>query len=663
MTIRYYVLVLLLCLLVGVTATSAQDSADSFLEAGDEEDWRFDVSAGQIIIVTMERTRHPIDPMLRMYDTDGRLLVESDDSPTPDAIIGPFQAPADDTYTIIASNRSEDEAGNYRLTLYYLDPLPAEPLLMPSAESSAEFHQRGLIALERGQKSQAMADFNRAIELDAAFAPAYRDRSRVYLALNDWDRAQVDAATAVELEPDDALNYVQLADVYQDRGQIHLAQANLDHARELAPDLPEINFVMARRLAREMRFIEVQELLSGQIAADPTLQAYRVRAEIYALLGDPDLRRDDLIQQILLAPSNPAVYVAWGDYHRMSNDEQARHNYDLALQLDPTYADAFYGIARTYIEENEREVIALMQQALEHGYMRPDLAYYEIAEAYKRRGRLEEAAEAYDLSLAENPYLRDARIARGRLHLNETGDYAAAVADFDAALTAPIEDDFDRIRTPPVGFDLEIWLDRGDAYRLLGNDRLARADYRRVLDSHIAQNTGMEAAIRLGDLSFDLDDMFHARLYYLIADEVASRTILDPESDQPAQVEAMWDRLDLLGVCAIVARYGDQPLYTAPSADATSGEVLEDIQSVQMPSLVTGIGDPEGWQSNHAVSFGWILERSAMAWASVETDDGSTWYQLTTGLWVPAEGVDAVDRGGGCENLRERPLPQFANES
>jgi tetratricopeptide (TPR) repeat protein len=61
----------------------------------------------------------------------------------------------------------------------------------------------GLRFIVKGRYDQALAVFDRAIELDAADAGAFAGRGHTYLAMGRYDQALADFNRALELDPDD----------------------------------------------------------------------------------------------------------------------------------------------------------------------------------------------------------------------------------------------------------------------------------------------------------------------------------------------------------------------------------------------------------------------------------------------------------------------------
>jgi lipoprotein NlpI len=87
----------------------------------------------------------------------------------------------------------------------------------------------------KGDLDGALADYNRAIELNPKDAKAYTNRGLVKQARADLDGALADYARAVELDPKDVLAYYNQGVLKKDRGDLSGALADYTRAIELDP--------------------------------------------------------------------------------------------------------------------------------------------------------------------------------------------------------------------------------------------------------------------------------------------------------------------------------------------------------------------------------------------------------------------------------------------
>ena len=66
---------------------------------------------------------------------------------------------------------------------------------------AAAYRNRGVVYAAKKDYDQAIADFNKAIEINPSYIAAYNDRAVVYANKGDFQRAVADATKAVELAP------------------------------------------------------------------------------------------------------------------------------------------------------------------------------------------------------------------------------------------------------------------------------------------------------------------------------------------------------------------------------------------------------------------------------------------------------------------------------
>jgi tetratricopeptide (TPR) repeat protein len=164
---------------------------------------------------------------------------------------------------------------------------------------------------------RALADFQQAIELDPAFAPAHASLSEVYfslanfydpahsaellaksqaaslqalelddslsaahytLAMNrlatswDWSGAEIEARRAIEVNPSNATAHLWYSDLLVFQGRMTEAAAEIQRAQELNPFSVEIYVAATARLYYERRYDEFIERCREWVERDPSLE-------------------------------------------------------------------------------------------------------------------------------------------------------------------------------------------------------------------------------------------------------------------------------------------------------------------------------------------------------------------------------------------------------
>jgi len=149
------------------------------------------------------------------------------------------------------------------------------------------YTKRGLVSLSKGDYDRAIADYDKAIELNPQDAAAYGVRALVYIIKGDHDHAITDYDKAIKLNPTDAAAYRKRGLAYGFKGDYDRVIADCDKAIELNP----------------------------QDAA-----AYGNRGCAYIFKGDYDRAITDCDKAIELNPQNAAAYGTRGDAYSFKGD-------------------------------------------------------------------------------------------------------------------------------------------------------------------------------------------------------------------------------------------------------------------------------------------------------------------------------------------------------
>ncbi len=95
-------------------------------------------------------------------------------------------------------------------------------------------------SLKKGEIDEALTAFQRTLDMDAAFAPAYARLSAIALQENDLETAVEYLQHALEIRPNFAAGHYQLGSIYHKQGEIEKAIESFENALNLEP-----NFTLA----------------------------------------------------------------------------------------------------------------------------------------------------------------------------------------------------------------------------------------------------------------------------------------------------------------------------------------------------------------------------------------------------------------------------------
>ena len=91
-------------------------------------------------------------------------------------------------------------------------------------------------SLKEGEIDEALTAFQRALDMDAAFAPAYARLSAIALQQNDLETAAEYLQQALEVRPNFAAGHYQLGSIYHKKGEGEKAIESFETALQLRPN-------------------------------------------------------------------------------------------------------------------------------------------------------------------------------------------------------------------------------------------------------------------------------------------------------------------------------------------------------------------------------------------------------------------------------------------
>jgi tetratricopeptide (TPR) repeat protein len=192
----------------------------------------------------------------------------------------------------------------------------------------------GNVLFERGQADEAIAHFQKAVELKPDFSTAHYNLAGVLREKGRVDDAMAQFERAVEIQPDYSSAHFYLGEILRDKGRVQEAIAHFEKALEHHPDYAAAHESLGLLLLR-----------TGQV--DRALVHFRKLVEI---------QPGDAVDQ------NNLARVLW----QKGRVGEAIAHYERALQIRPDYALAHQSLGGLLEQEGRaREAVAHYQRALE----------------------------------------------------------------------------------------------------------------------------------------------------------------------------------------------------------------------------------------------------------------------------------------------------------
>jgi tetratricopeptide (TPR) repeat protein len=275
--------------------------------------------------------------------------------------------------------------------------------------AAEDYSNRGLTYHNLRQYEAALAEYNRALDLDPTLARAYNNRGATHRALRRYKAALADYSQAIELDPTEAQAYSNRGATYAELRQYPAAMADFVRALEQNPTFAQAFHNRGLAYTELGQYQAALSDFSRALDADPTfVDAYNNRANAYAKLGQHEAALSDYNRALAVDSAYAPAYLNRGvTYAELGQYEAALSDYNHALAVDPTYAKAYlnigfllgnqekHGEALSYFEKAAQlgdpqgaQYAALARQKLAMGTASTAGSAQEAFEAFQQTGSL-----------------------------------------------------------------------------------------------------------------------------------------------------------------------------------------------------------------------------------------------------------------------------------
>ena len=330
-------------------------------------------------------------------------------------------------------------SGNYEEMVVFMEQATrAEP------QSADTYYFVGEAYLLLDEPDQALFAYEKAIETNPNFAPAYLGRARAMSALDPEFDVEADLTQAVILDPDLAAAHLELTAFYLSIGNYDQALEALEIAEKLAPESPLIYAY------RSQAYLGTGE---NKLALEAAQQAYELDQTIlsvYLTLGNLHLisgnaeEASHFLEIYLRYMKNDSN--AWAAYGRALFEgedqfEEAMQAFDLALTLDENSFIALLYRGLSYLEAGEGQ-LAVNDLFIARNFDRESFAAsLGLAKALSLAERYDDAISQFTGS--ENIATTDQQRAEVYYWRAKTfatiGDVRSVVKDYQFLLELPAE--------------------------------------------------------------------------------------------------------------------------------------------------------------------------------------------------------------------------------
>jgi len=367
----------------------------------------------------------------------------------------------------------------------------------PAQQPSNNFLERGILFAERGDYDMAIEDFTEALKLQPKNGAIYTLRGRAYVgkaeALKDeliernrkdgkltkdaifkeltkpspervkvYDQAIKDFTRAIQLEPQNAVNYKERGDVYIEKNNDDKALADFSQAIKLDPY--DVDAYKKRGITynRKKDYSKAIADCNQAIRLNPNdADAYICRGSVYLGKGDYDKAYADYNQVLRLDPNNENANLllefvkikmarsGTTSFSGSSNTTQQSYNNSNAYYNQGNY-NSYYNQGKAYSNQDNYNT------------------YLNQGHAYYNQGDYDRAIMNYNQAIKLNPNKVEAYINRGSAYYKKK-EYDIAITDYNQVIKMN-------------SYNVMAYKERGDAYYAKGV--FDKANYDKAIEDY-----------------------------------------------------------------------------------------------------------------------------------------------------------------------------------
>ena len=310
-----------------------------------------------------------------------------------------------------------------------------------------------------------------------------------YLLAKQWDKALAQYARVLDVDPENVLAHLGLAEAYFNMGQIKKSEQAVDTVLKIDPAQVDARLHKAKILVQTNRvqkaIIELERILAMAKGSRQARKAVINLGNIYRSQAASLSRRGkwaSAIKQYERAieknPDDLRAHMELGRIYQRDPryQEEAMQEYQEVIRIDPTHTRAYLNIGTLY--ENKREYDKALEAfvtALSH-LKEPRLMKRVINLVRLQVVRQQFMAKNYDWAIAELQDMLKLEPNKASLYLflstiqRRKGDFDAAIASLRQAIALDPKNIVARFRL-------------GLLYEQISEDKLALAQYRQITSS------------------------------------------------------------------------------------------------------------------------------------------------------------------------------------
>ena len=296
------------------------------------------------------------------------------------------------------------------------------PSLALSGQTAVDFYADGARALNREEYYVAIELFTAALEINRNYLEPIVGLAEGYFALSEYEEALKHIERARKLDKSDMGLAVIEGRIRLGSGQFTESETIFKSILEAEPHNIDAQFGLAELAIAFGKPANAAALYEKALRISP--QNRRALLSLVLVLdemGDYDISAEYLEQVLSYYPQNAVAHFIAAKHMVGRKDYNAAEYHALvALSLKPDYLEATLLLSDIHLLRKEYSAAIVLLEAVLSEFKEEALVWYNLALAYARSGRSDEAIHAYARVFTIQPDNEVARIALENLLLDST---------------------------------------------------------------------------------------------------------------------------------------------------------------------------------------------------------------------------------------------------
>ena len=280
-----------------------------------------------------------------------------------------------------------------------------------SPDNAVGHYHLGRILLETGKIDDAMASFDRAITVNAAFEPAYLALASMHEARHDKDRAVAVLKKYLQnVNPRNREIRHQLVRIYVDAKDYQGARKELEELLAEDPSDLDAQLRMALIHGEQKEYAQAIDRLNAILKVRPAeLKVRDYLGYIYEESKDTQKALETYTFNVQLEPTFYEGHLHLGVlYYRLKKFPEANEHLGRAIALNPKQPESHIVQGLAYLQQEQYDKSAeVFLEGIRHNPKNADL-YFNLGTAYDKLNRFDDVVLAMETAIKLDPHHADA---------------------------------------------------------------------------------------------------------------------------------------------------------------------------------------------------------------------------------------------------------------